>query len=455
MYILVSGDDEVALAICDVLMSRHQVVLIHPVGFSAPRLDRLDIDRVAGQPSSPDVLLQAQVKRCQVFIACASNDEHNIVACLAARHLGARRTICMLSRPGFFDAQEDNNELANYLGVDVVVRPWEQLGQDILRIITVPGALDVAFLAERRVALLTYSVEQRAPITAGPIRQLALPSDVTLIMIRRDDSIFIPNGNTEVRSEDKLTVMGTPHGIRELMMKYLRAPEHRTDRRSATIVGGGVVGFTVAQGLERAGWSVKLIDSDRQRCEEIAPRLPRSLVLHGDGSDLDLLEEEQVGSDPVLVAVTNNDEKNLLISMLARSLGVERIITRADRLSNERLFERVGVDVVRSARGAVVRTVTRDVLDPRHEIRAELEHGDVEVLELELPPDYRPIALKDIHTILFSIVGAIVRGRDVIIARGDTMLQAGDHLFVFCNRDDEEKARAIYLDPPAPTEEVR
>jgi len=454
MYILVSGNDEIALAICGALMARHQVVLIHPHGWSAPRLDRLDIERVHGPPSSPEVLQRAAIDRCEVFVACNANDELNIVACLAARHLGADRTICMLSRPGFFDAQENDEELARYLGVDVVVRPWEQLAHEILRIITVPGALDVEFLSDRRVALLSFSVEKDAPITREPIKHTPLPEDVTLCMVRRGEELFIPTGNTHIAANDKLTTMGTPHGIRELLFRHLRAPTHGTDRRSVTIVGGGVVGFIIAQGLESSGWAVKVIENNRARCEEIAPRLPRTLVLHGDGSDLDLLEEERVGEDPVLVAVTNNDEKNLLVSMLARSLGVDRIITRADRLSNERLFDRVGVDVVRSAHGAVIRTVVRDVLDPRHEIQAELEHGDIHVLELELPDDYQPIALKDIHTNLFSIVGALVRGREVIIARGNTILQPLDHLFVFCTQEDEEKSRAIYLDPPAPTEEA-
>ncbi|MEL6349403.1 MAG: Trk system potassium transporter TrkA [Myxococcota bacterium] len=448
MNILVSGDDEVALAIAESLMARHQVVLIHPRGWSAPRLDRLDIDRIAGSASSPEVLGRANIDRCEAFVACTSNDEVNIVSCLAARHLGARRTICMLTRPGFFNAEENDEELARYLGVDVVVRPWEQLAREILRIVTIPGALDVEFLADQRVALLRYSIEEDAPITRDPIKHTPLPPDVTLVMVRRE-TIFIPNGNTRLRPHDKLTAMGTPHGIRELLFKHLRAPTHRTDRRSATIVGGGVVGFIIASGLEKAGWSIKIIEMSRARCEELAPRLPRSLVLHGDGSDMDLLEEEQIGEAPVLIAVTNNDEKNLLVSMLARSLGVKRIITRADRLTNERLFDQIGVDVVRSAHGAAIRTVVRDVLDPRHEIRAELEHGDIHVLELELPDDYQPVQLKDLHTNLFSIVGAVVRGREVIIARGDTMLQAGDHLFVFCTQADEEKSRELYLDPPA------
>ena len=106
--------------------------------------------------------------------------------------------------------------------------------------------------------------------------------------------------------------------------------------------------------------------------------------------------------------------------------------------------------MVRSAHGAAIRTVVRDVIDPRHEIRAEFEHGDVAVLELELPGGYEPIAIKDIRSDLFTLVGAIVRGQETIIARGDTVLMPGDNLFVFCSREDEESSRNLYLSPPRP-----
>ncbi|MFT5681372.1 MAG: trk system potassium uptake protein TrkA [Myxococcota bacterium] len=449
MYVLLAGNDEVALTIAESLMARHQVILIHPADWSSPRLDTLDIQHIPGRASAPNVLKSAAIDRCKVFVACGTNDEVNIVSCLAARHLGAERTICLLSRPGFFESDQNDDDLALYLGVDVVVRPWGQLATEIIQIITIPGALDVARLTDQ-LAVLRFAVEEGAPITRYPIKQTPLPRDAILTLLRRGEQLTIPNGDTHVQAGDKVTVLGTPAGVRAMLSEQLRVPAHRKQRHAATIVGGGVVGFLIAQGLEAAGWSARVIDNNLARCEEIAPLLPRTLVLHGDGCDMDLLEEEQVGADPVLVAVTNNDEKNLLVSMMARSLGVNRIITRADRMSNEKLFERVGVDVVRSAHGAAIRTVVRDIIDPRREIRAEFEHGDVEVLELTLPDSYIPIALMDIRTDLFTLVAAIVRGRETIIARGNTTLLPGDHLFVFCSPEDEEKSLALYLNPPRP-----
>ncbi len=447
MRIIVSGNDSVALAVCEDLMHAHEVVLMGGGDWSRTRLDRMDIEVVEGPPTEGAVLERAGVAHCRVFIACTVNDETNIVSCLSARALGARRTICVLNQPGFVDAKGDDKVLASILGVDLVIRPWELLAQEILRIITIPGALAVELLASQRVALLQHAIEEGSPITRYPIKHYPLPDDVALVGLSRNSVRSIPNGNTQLQPGDKLTIMGTAPGVRALLQKHLLPPKQRSPHR-ATIIGGGVVGMLVAQGLLDEGWKVKLIELSRARCEQIAPRLPGCLVLHGDGSDVALLEEEQVSAAPVLMAVTNNDEKNLLISMLARDLGVERIITRAGKLSNEKLFERLGVDVVRSARGAAVRSIVLESLDPRHEIQAELEHGEIHVLELELPASFPPTALEEIHTNLMAIVGAVVRGQEVIIARGSTIIQPGDHLFIFCSQEDEEESRALFLNPP-------
>jgi trk system potassium uptake protein TrkA len=256
--------------------------------------------------------------------------------------------------------------------------------------------------------------------------------------------MWLPKGDTVFEPGDKLTVMGTMDGIDRLLRTHLRSPDHPVEERRATVVGGGNVGLTVAQGLERAGWSVKVIERERARCDEIAPLL-KGLVLHGDGTDVDLLEAERVGDDAVVVAVTSNDEKNLLVSLLAKSLGVRRIVTRADNPDNERLFEKVGVDVVRSARGAAVQSVLRGFGQARQELLAELEHGDAEVIELTLPEDLPPVPLARMKYDVFAIIGAILRGGKVIIPRGTDAVEGRDRILVFCRRAEEEKVREFFL----------
>ena len=445
MFILIAGDNEVAYNIAELLMDRHQVVLIGPNAESVPWLERLDVEVVQGEPTSASVLRTAHIGGCGVFVAATDNDEQNLVACIAAQRHGARRTICLLSRPGFVSVAEQDDDLAESLGIDAVVRPSDQLTREILRIVTVPGALDIESLVHGRVRLLRHVVEAGAPLARKPLAQTQLPKNVVLAMKRSGDDTTIPNGQTHFQPGDKVTAVGTPGAIHELRHRFLVGSQRRRrrDPLRATIVGGGVVGLSVARGLESAGWDVKLIEVDAQRCAEIAPEL-RGVVLHGDGSDIHLLEEEQVAAAPVFIAVTSNDEKNLLVSLIARRLGVSRIITRAERLSNERLFEQVGIDVVRSARGAAIRKVVRDIVDTRSAVRLELEHGDVHVVEVEVAKGYKRTRVADLRWDLFAIIASVVRGTDVIIPDGNTHIQAGDHLMIFTSLADEEAAKAHF-----------
>ena len=242
-------------------------------------------------------------------------------------------------------------------------------------------------------------------------------------------------------------MLGTPRGLRRLR-RLLPTENERQRRGRAFIVGGGLVGAAVAEELGDAGWQVKILESSHDRCQELASQLD-CLVLHGDGTDLDTLEQE-VGDEPdALIAVTSNDEKNLLISLLGQYLGIPRVITRADRLVNERIFERVGVDVVLSAKGAAIRRVVNDYVESDEVHVADLEHGDFSVLDINLPIDFAKIALRDLNLPGFAIIGAIVRGRRVKLPQGNDVIEAGDRLLIVCDHDHEEELRAaLELEDP-------
>lgn len=443
MNVLIAGEDVVGVRIAEELMHQHSVVYL--AAEEIERLERLDVEAVYGSATSPDQLRQARVETADLFVACTASDEQNIVACIAAQRLGAKRTVCMLTRAGFLDVAGDDLELAESLGIDTVVRPAEELADEIIRIVTVPGALDVAEFAGGRIRLLRYAVEEGAPITSAPLSQQALPRHVNLVMLRRGDEMIVPRGDTHIRGGDKVVAMGRGSHVRKLLWRFLRNRSSETEKRSATVVGAGTVGFSVVRGLEEAGFRVKVIESDKERCEEVAPKL-KSLVLHGDGADLDLLEQEGIGDSSVLVAVANNDEKNLLVSLLAKQLGVRRTVTRADRLANELMFEKVGIDVVRSAKGAFIRSVVRSVDDRHSRIRAELEHGDAQVIELNLPDTYPMVALRDLRMPMFARVGAVVRRRQLLVPRGEDHIEPGDQLLIFCTSKEEERVRNFFFD---------
>lgn len=440
MHIVIGGGGETALRLAEALMIDHEVSLICPEAARTMRVDRIDAGVVYGSITSSADLRRARTEAAELFVAASPVDEHNLLACVIGRRLGARRTTCFLHKLDFHVPREERLLLAESLGIDKVVVPAEQLTDEILRIVVIPGALDVEVFVGGHVQLLRHAIEEGSPLTRAALENVRLPQGVVLVMARRGESIFIPTGATRFRAGDKVTAMGTRAGIKDLLQHCLRGARHGPDERRATIVGGGSVGLAVARGLEDAGWSVRVLESDRKRCEEIAPLL-QGLVLHGDGTDVDLLESERIGDDPILVAVTSNDEKNLLVSLLAKHLGVPRILTRVDLQSNERLFERVGIDVVLSARGAAIRTVLEGVGHTKADLLAELEHGDAEVIELEVPEDIEPTPLSALKADLFAIIGAILRRGRVIIPRGSDLVEGGDRLLVFCLREHDREVR--------------
>jgi trk system potassium uptake protein TrkA len=217
-------------------------------------------------------------------------------------------------------------------------------------------------------------------------------------------------------------------------------------RQRVTVVGGGDVGLQLAERLEQgaAQLEVTIVERSLARGELLASRLKRTLVLNGDGTDLELLESEDVGRADVLVSVIDNDERNLLASLLGRQLGVRRIITRVGKRANLRLFERVGIDVALSARGAAVASVLHQVSGGSTRLLAVIEQGAGRILELDVPEGHPARALKDMAPPLNSIIGAIVRRSRAFVPRGNDRVEPGDRIIVFTTHAAADKVRDYF-----------
>lgn len=445
MNILVAGDNQMALSIVTSLMGRHQVICLHPPDNRAWHNEQIDADIVEGELTSPQALNQCGVQGADVFIACSGIDEQNIVACMAAHRLGAKRTICVLTRSSFLTYTEDGLELARSLGIDQVVQPIEQLAEELVSIVLVPGALEIQKVAEGRLGLFRFAVSKASKARGKSLASLTLPAGTRLVHVRRGDDFIVPRGDTVLEAGDKIIAMGFHSNLSRLGNLFRRSEKSREE---ATIVGGGRVGRSVARDLLAAGWEVKVVELDRDRCQLVAEQT-RALVLHGDGTDLEFLENERIGDSPVVITVTNSDERNLLVSLVVKQLGSARVVTRADRVTNEPLFESVGVDVVRSAKGAAIRSIVTAVDPGESEILAELEHGAACVVEITLPDTLEPVSLSQLDPPAYAVVGGILRGSHALVPAGQDQLLPGDHAFVFCAREDKERVTE-YFERPSP-----
>jgi len=444
MRIIIIGGGQIGYGLAKALAPQHSVSVIDHDPAAAEPFGQLDVDFLPGSATSANLLRRANVESADLLIACTGLDEVNIVACSIANGLGHPETICFVSKDDFLRPLGDGDSLREHFGIDRIIWPEAQLADDIERIIAAPGAIDAEAFAGGQIRLLEYRLQPGSSLTTAPISGLHLPRGALVVAVKQGDRFFIPRGGTRLSGGDKIILMGTPDAMRQVQTLVLEH-EGTSARQVVTIIGGGDVGFRLARHLDRqADIELRVIERDERRGELIASRLHKALVLAGDGTDLELLEAERIGRSDVLVSVIDNDERNLLASLLGRQLGVRKIITRVSKPANLRLFERVGIDVAISARGAAVAAVMHQIEGGRANLLAVLEEGQAKVLEIEVPPDYRPTALKDLEAPPDSIVGAILRGNAATVPRGPDVIAPGDRLIVFATSASADKVRDFF-----------
>ena len=442
MRIVIVGGGEIGYALAQSLSAGHSVFVIDHAHDVSGRFAPLDVQFLLGTGTSAEVLRRAGVADADILVGCTGLDEVNIVACALGNRLGSPRTFCFVSREEFLGLNEDRQGLAQF-GIDHVVWPEAQLAAEIERIISVPGALDAEVFADGAIRLLEFRLDRTSSLLDRSVAEHHLPHGSLIVAVRRGDSFFIPRGDSVLVAGDKIVVMGVPDAVRDVSRRITMSDEHR--RQRVTIIGGGDVGLRLAERLDGdPELDVIVIERDVARGELLAGRLRHSLVLNGDGTDLELLEAEGIGRSDVLVSVIDNDERNLLASLLGRQLGAQRLITRVSRRANLRLFERVGIDVALSARGAAVASVLHQIQGGPTRLLAVVEQGAGRVLELDVPAGYAPRNLRDLDPPRNSIIGAIVRRGQAIVPRGDDRVESGDRLLVFTTHAEADRVRDYF-----------
>ena len=430
MHIIIIGGGAIGYPLAKALGSAHDVFVVDSDPLVGERFADADVEFLAGSGANPDVLRRAGVERCELLIAAAQLDEVNIVACALGSKLGAQRTICFATREDLLVGGAGG--LSGYFGIDEIIWPEAALAADIERVIMAPGATDAEMFAGGRIEMLEYRLDAVSPLVGPPVSSLDLPAGVVIIAVKHEHSTSIPRGETRLEAGDKVVLMGNREGMAQL--RTLMAPgAGDAASQLVTIIGGGDVGYRLAQHLDRAdGIRVCVIERDPARGELLAAKLGRALILQGDGTDLELLESEDIGRSDVLVSVIDNDERNLLASLLGRQLGVGKVITRVSKPANHRLFERVGIDVALSAHGAAVTSVVHQIDGGRASLLAILQEGQARVVELTTPAGFLPTAVKDLRLPRDSIIGTVLRAGEVLVPRGDHRIEGGDRLLVCC-----------------------
>ncbi len=439
MKIIIYGATEIGCLLATEFFEDHDITIIDKEENRTNEFDKLDISFIQGNASSIEILKLADIDNADIFIACTQIDEANIVACLTAKKVGGIKTVCFVGKEEYKKTLNFNNSGEQFCDffIDHIIWPEELLTQDIFRIVTVAHALDVENFADDKARLLEFKIQENSLLADQKVRTCGFPDETLIVGVTRNSELFIPNGETELLVGDKLIFMGTAKSLDILAGKFFHEKDYV---KSVSIIGGGNVGFMLAQNLETLKIKTKIIEKDYERCQFLSQELKNTLVIHGDGTNLKLLDEEEIGSSDVVVSVTKNDERNLLCSLLAKQLGVKRVIARVAKVINIPLFEKVGIDIAISPKTSAINEVKNDIKLSGVDILATVEQGQGEVLEITVPEEFDFKKIMDLKLPVHGIIGVIQRKNNVIIPKGDTLIKAGETLIIFTR---SENANAI------------
>jgi trk system potassium uptake protein TrkA len=396
--------------------------------------DRLDIRTVIGNASSPRILEAAGIASTDILVALTNSDEVNMLACQVAWTLyRTPKKIARVRSAAYTERDKLFGE--NAVAVDVWISPEQLVTEYVARLIRYPGALQVLDFADGRVRLVGIRARQGGPLVGEALKTLRahVPSaDARVAAIYRAGKSVKPDGETIIEDGDEVFFLAARDDIR-VVMKELRR-EERPARR-VVIAGGGNIGFRLASELEDKN-QVKLIERDQRRARRVSELLNRTIVLHGDAADEELLLEENIDSTDVFAALTNSEEANILSAMLAKRLGARKVMALINKPSYAELIESGSIDVAISPQtvtiGSLLAHVRRGDVVRVHSLR----RGAAEALEVVVHGDADSSKvigrrIEDITLPEGTTLGAVVRGEDVIIAHHDTTVQADDHLILF------------------------
>ena len=432
MRVIVVGAGEVGSNIAASLAENHEVVVID---IDSEKVDdltySLDILAVQGNGASLSTLQEAEINHADMLIASTDNDETNLVTCMTAKTVTDVFTIARVRNTSFLKTWNQSEEAFD---VDFMVSTNLLTAEDITRVIGLPAAVNVDSFAGGLVQMAEFEIGAESDISGQIVKNVDRFDDITFAALVRDGDVILPRGQTVIESENKVIVIGRPESIREFSRSVAPA-KAREEVQDIVIVGGSDIGYQTAKLLEQRGSSTRLIEQDPERARQLAEELPDTVVMHHDATDVDFLIGENIDRADTVIAATDSDEKNLLISLLAKNVGVRRTVAVVQIGEYSNLFEAVGVDIATNPREETAEEIVRFTQEGQIENLSLIEERQAEVLEFEVSEESifagRPI--KESVTELPSevVIGAITRERDFIVPRGDTVIEPGDHLVLF------------------------
>ena len=431
MRVIIVGAGEVGRSIAKDLERTHDVVVIEQDEDLVEDLTySLDAMVIQGDGTDRDALIEAGIERAELLIASTDVDETNIVTCGTAKTTGDVFTIARVKQHKLLTTWQGSN---GAYGVDFMVSSDLLTAEAIFRISGFPGAHDVNTFIGGLVRMAEFEIDPESPIANQTVQEADRYDSLTFAALFRDDELIIPRGDTVIKPADRVVVIGSSSSVKHFANDIVVPSDDEIDE--VVIIGGSEIGYQTARVFEDHGYHPDLIEKDPERARALAEELPNTSVWESDATDVGFLEREHVDEADIVIAALDSDEQNLLASMLARKIGVERTVAVIETVEYADLFETVGVDVAISPREETAEEIIRFTRADQTEKIAMLEHDLAEVLEIEID-EGSALAGREIADAMADlpdcvVIGAISRGGELVIPRGRTEVKPGDHVVLF------------------------
>ena len=436
MKILILGAGQVGSTVAESLVGEaNDITVVDSDGEKLRQLqDRLDLRTLTGNAAHPSTLEQAGIADADILLAVTQSDEVNLVACKLASSLYNTPTrIARIRATDYLNREAVFN--ADNFCVDFSICPEQILTDYIVKLIEFPEALQVLEFADGKASLVGVRAFTGGPLVGQPLSFLHthMPQVETRVAaIFRKDSPLIPEGNTVVEDGDEIFFIAATNNIRSVLKEMRRMDE---PSKRIMIVGGGNIGRRLAKALEN-DYQVKLIEYNKKSCERLAGELTNTLVLNGDGTDEKLMQQEHVGEVDVFCALTNDDENNIMSSLLAKQGGARKVIALINRSAYVGLVQGGKIDIALSPAHVTIGSLLAYVRQGDVAAVHSLRRGAAEALELVAHGDRQSSRvvgrrIEDIDLPKGATIGALVRNDEVIMGHRDTVIEAEDHVIVF------------------------
>ncbi|MGM9973400.1 MAG: Trk system potassium transporter TrkA [Clostridiaceae bacterium] len=429
MKIIIIGAGKVGYTLAESLSKEnHDVTVIDKRADVLEKVDNnLDVMCIRGNGVSTTVLHEAMIEDTDILIAVTESDEINMVCCLTGRTLGAKNTIARIRDPEY---AKELSLLKEQMGLSLVINPEQAAADEIANSISFSSAVNVEHFAKGLVRMVDLKVTSDMNMAGKTIKKIdrETNSSVLIGVVVRGDKVFVPNGDFILEENDEIYVIGKYSKVFKFCKFYNKQP---MKMKKVMITGGGRIGYYLSKLLSDMGVKVKLIEFNKEIAEELSELLPEVLVIHGDGTDDEVLESEGLSEMDAFISVTGMDEENLMSALLAKKKGVKKVITKISRSNYIHIVKDLGLDTVIVPKTIIVNEILKYIKGKNLDKFMKIIDGHAEIAELTVKTD--TLASKPLRSLNINpnvIIATIVRRNEIVVPHGDDYLKKGDTIVV-------------------------